>query len=253
MRNERPDWFEFWVIRNFLRENKLNDHSWYGFISPNFGVKTGFSSAFVFETIERIEHQCEVALFSSFPDQLVTFQNTFEQGDPWHPGLLNLSQYFFDSIGMKVSLKNLVHCMHNSVFSNYIVAKPRFWNRWLQIADLFFDFIENYKAAPFDMLVPHDKQFLPIKVFIQERFASLILSQEKFKTFVPRQNMEFLRCEKSMRRLFITFDSLKERYCVTGDAQYLDRFNKLRRDCSINPITLQNHNGAVRPVMAGPS
>jgi hypothetical protein len=30
-RNERPDWFEFWVIRDFLRNNRLDANAWLAF------------------------------------------------------------------------------------------------------------------------------------------------------------------------------------------------------------------------------
>jgi hypothetical protein len=50
-KNLRPDWFEFWVILNFLRNNILDDDAWYGFLSPKFYEKTGFNSNFVFNVI----------------------------------------------------------------------------------------------------------------------------------------------------------------------------------------------------------
>ena len=29
---ERPDWYEFWPIRKFLKENQLQEDYWYGFL-----------------------------------------------------------------------------------------------------------------------------------------------------------------------------------------------------------------------------
>ena len=42
----RPDWYEFWAILNYLKNNKLEDGEWYGFLSPRFSEKTGFNSRY---------------------------------------------------------------------------------------------------------------------------------------------------------------------------------------------------------------
>ena len=39
--SKHSDWFEFWVILNFLRNNTLEEGAWYGFLSPKFFEKTG--------------------------------------------------------------------------------------------------------------------------------------------------------------------------------------------------------------------
>ena len=137
MENWRPDWFEFWVIRNFLKSNQLDNNSWYGFLSPKFGTKTGLSSDFVLKVLDRLPPDFEVALFSPFIDHLAYYQNPFVQMDRYHPGLLRLSQDFFDMRGLNVNLESLVTCLSNSVFSNYVVAKPSFWSCWLAVADFF--------------------------------------------------------------------------------------------------------------------
>ena len=105
--NERPDWFEFWVIRNFLKNHALEEQAWYGFLSPRFQAKTGIKSEAVSKMLERFGGLFDVALFSPHWDQLAYFLNQFEQGEVWHPGLLNLAQSFFDEIGRKVDLKKI--------------------------------------------------------------------------------------------------------------------------------------------------
>ena len=49
----RPDWFEFWPIRKFLKETPLNEDSWYGFLSPKFVLKTGFTSTVIKDFINK--------------------------------------------------------------------------------------------------------------------------------------------------------------------------------------------------------
>ena len=61
-KNERPDWFEFWVMLNFLRNNTLQDNAWYGFISPKFKSKTGLSSGDVVQKINTEGANADVLL-----------------------------------------------------------------------------------------------------------------------------------------------------------------------------------------------
>jgi len=141
--NVRPDWFEFWVILNFLRNNNLEDGAWYGFLSPKFYEKTGFDSKFVLEILEKYGENANVALFSPGWDQLSYFLNPFEQGEVWHPGLLPLSQKFIDTTDLKIDLKSLVSDTTSAVFSNYVIAKKEFWGEWKRIAEAFFEYAEN--------------------------------------------------------------------------------------------------------------
>lgn len=180
-RNERPDWYEFWPIRNYLRANKLLDDAWYGFLSPKLTEKSGFASAAVIDALKKFDAHADVALFSPGWDQLAYFLNPFEQGEFWHPGLLDLSQAFFDEIGLTVDLAKLVTYSKTSVFSNYVVAKPSFWNEWLSIADRFYDFVESGDGDPELNLTTSYGSILhqtPMKTFIQERFASVILARD---------------------------------------------------------------------------
>ena len=38
--NARPDWFEYWPIRQFLLAKSLDENAFYGFLSPRFQSKT---------------------------------------------------------------------------------------------------------------------------------------------------------------------------------------------------------------------
>lgn len=231
--NKRPDWFEFWVIRNFLKSHHLQEDCWYGFLSPRFKTKTGLNSAYVLNALQRLSPDHDVALFSSFADHLALFQNPFRQMDYFHPGLLKLSQDFLAMCRIDIELESLVTCLHNSVFSNYVIAKPAYWERWLDLADLFFDFVEQGSAAQtaeYGKLLPYGNAQVPAKVFIQERFPSIVLSRFAFKTFVPDQMKGFLQYQIPLRRIYVTCDFLKERYCATKDAVFLDMFRKITRD-----------------------
>jgi len=235
--NERPDWFEFWVIRDFLRKHSLIDDGWYGFLSPKFRQKTGIPSQSVMNLLATVAEQAEVALFSPAWDQLAYFQNPFEQGEVWHPGLTEASQQFFDGIAYPVDLSSLVTHFGNSVFCNYIVAKPRFWMRWLAIANQYFDLMEYRSGLSVDRQITSygsTAHLAPMKTFVQERIATVLLSKERFNTvymdlsqFAPVYTRIFNE-DLRTRRMLQACEVLKERYCFTNDEEYLAMFRKLR-------------------------
>ena len=107
-KNERPDWYEFWVIRNFLMNNNINENSWYGFFSPKFFFKTGLSSNQLINFIEKYSINKDVILIGSAWDQIAYFQNQFIQGEFYHPKILSLSQEIFNKMKIKINLENLI-------------------------------------------------------------------------------------------------------------------------------------------------
>ena len=62
--NERPDWFEYWPIRRFLRNEALDENTFYGFLSPKFKLKTSLGSAAVREFILAAGPAVDVVLLS---------------------------------------------------------------------------------------------------------------------------------------------------------------------------------------------
>ena len=150
--NLRPDWGEFFVIRHFLRNNPLNEDEKYGFFSPKFQQKTGLSSSQVHEFIESTPENTDVVIFSPFWEMISFFKNVFEQGNFWHPGLINISQNFFLEAGRYHEVDNLLMHRKNTVFCNYFAASPAFWRSWLKIGDLLFDYSED-KNHPLNLLL----------------------------------------------------------------------------------------------------
>lgn len=93
--NTRPDWYEFWVILQFLLQHDLKDDHWYGFLSPKFKFKTGLTSDNIYEFLGAIESDgYDAAIASPCWDQIAYYQNLFEQGEVVHPRITSLSQSF---------------------------------------------------------------------------------------------------------------------------------------------------------------
>jgi hypothetical protein len=226
-------WYEFWPILNFLNNQKLNEGDWYGFLSPKFESKIGISSREVMELIEQNSSRADVLLLSPEWDQISYFKNVFEQGEMWHPGLKALSQKLLDSIGVRINLDEVVMDASNSVFSNYVIAKKRYWDKWQEYAQLFYEFatLNAEYNKTLDGIIYNN---YPMKAFIQERLASVVLATSVFPTINIDQSdwatINTILFDDSLetRKLLKQCNELKSQYRRTGDLQYLDNYWKVR-------------------------
>jgi hypothetical protein len=178
---ERPDWYEYWPIRKFLREEPLQQDAFYGFLSPRFREKTTLSAAAVREIVSR-DASADIVLFSHSPEKHSYYWNVFQYADYCHPGLFDLATRFFQRIGQATDLKELVTDSRNEVSSNFVIAKPRFWTVWLGIVEQLIAMAES----PFDPLGAElreptsyrGRRDAQMKVFVLERIPTWILARD---------------------------------------------------------------------------
>lgn len=235
--NKRPDWFEFWVILNFLQKHQLADNTWYGFLSPKFREKTGIESGNLLGIIDAVDLQADVLLVDYGWDQIAYFKNVWEQGEKWHPGLKELTQYFLDASGRNLRLDDIVTSSTTAVFSNFIIAKKQYWLDWLQIATEFFDFVEHGEGKERlngSVSYGNVHRLFPMKTFVQERFPSILLSRGGYRVLnVDTSDRapvfeRLFETDHQTRRLLQTCNMMKSLYGMEGDKTYLDTYFKLR-------------------------
>lgn len=237
--NLRPDWFEFWVILNFLRHHTLQDDTWYGFFSPRFSEKTGLNADMVMQTIEKAPPDTDVVLFSPGWDQVCYFLNPWEQGEAWHPGMTALSQSFLDQHAYPIDIATLVTDSTCTVFSNYFVGNKTFWSDWQSLAEQFFAFVESQNsqsAIAGQTSYGSANNPYPMKTFIQERLVTLLLATGKYRTssidqsqYAPIFSRLFDNSPET-RRALQTCDWLKRQFRQTQDASYLEMYHKVRQN-----------------------
>lgn len=255
--NPRPDWYEFWVIRNFLNseEKTLPDDAWYGFLSPRFHLKTGATSARVHGFLQGLPAEKEVVLLTTNWDQLSYFLNPFEQGEHWHPGLQQASQQFLEHAGIDLDLRGLVSDTGSSVFSNYMLAKPRFGRAWLRLANALFDYVETVTAEAAasmrgDTTYGNARNLAPLKAFVQERLVTVVLAQGDYavSTLELGDGSVFTRLFNSdagTRQLLKACDLLKRQYNLTRDPDHLETYWRLR---GLIPTRTKLHSFRPEPV-----
>jgi len=235
--NARPDWREYWPIRRFLLSETLVEDHRYGFLSPRFKNKTDLSSDDVKEFVAQSGSETDVVIFSPFFDMSALFLNVFEQGDFFIPGFLETAQEFVNWLGLKISVEGLITDSRNTVFCNYLVAKPRFWRAWLDVAEKLYQVAEAPSEHPelnrrLNQAIKRRNEAVQVKVFVLERLASLILATTKtFATKAcPPCGLTRSRAEGYTVALdSVICDALKTSFIEQGNALYREAFARVRQ------------------------
>jgi hypothetical protein len=229
--NERPDWYEYWPIRNYLVNQPLDEKAFYGFLSPKFKLKTNLSSAEARDFIQA-SAAADVVLFSPSIHNSAFFLNVFEHGNSEHPGLIDVANQFFARLGKHQRVEELVSDSRNTVHSNYFIAKPRFWRAWLAITEKMYAIAED----PDDSLgarlrTPTDyrgSRNVHMKIFLMERIATWILLTDP--SFLAKARDPFAARSRIYKLpVAVMCDALKIAYSTQGRGQYKDVFLMLRR------------------------
>ena len=235
--NERPDWYEYWPIRNFLRANTLEESTYYGFLSPQFFQKTALSGRQVLDFAGQAG-DAEVITFSPHPCHGACFYNVIEQGNNTIPGFLEVATAFFRELDPALRLETIVNDSRNTVFSNYFLAKPRFWHSWDRVVSRLFDLAEA-PGSPLHQALNRpvvyakddgDAKPLQMKVVLMERVVSLLLASRAFKTRnYPPFALPLSAAFAGRLPELVALDALKIAYAETGDPHFLRQFAE-RRD-----------------------
>jgi hypothetical protein len=233
--NERPDWFEYWPMRKFLLNEALDEQTLYGFVSPKFGFKTNLAASQVVSFVASASSAADVVLFSPGIHNNAHYLNVFQHGDAKHPGLIRVASELLARIGLPIDFATLVTDSRNEVLSNYFVAKPRFWRRWLEINEAMFRIAEQPDDPLGKQLAQRtqyrSKSTVPMKIFIMERIATLILATE------PGFAVQAYDAFGARSRLYrapvaMACDALKIAYATTRQEHYKDVFRMIHHSRS---------------------
>jgi len=234
--NPRPDWFEYWPVRQYLRTQPLDEAAFYGFFSPKFSSKTGLSHAQTQDFVAAHAAQADVLLFSPQPDMGAFFLNVFEQGETFDPGLIDAYAALLSAIGRPAPLRQLVMDTRQVCFSNYFVARPAFWREWLWLNESLFAVCEGpdsalQRALTHTTTYPGPGGGVQRKVFLQERAASLLLATQPQWRSVPHDpfgmGWSMTRFREHPTEAFQS-DALKRAFRDTGWPHYMQAFNAVR-------------------------
>lgn len=229
--NERPDWFEYWPIRKFLLNERLDEDAFYGFLSPKFEVKTNLTAAELQAFVRDEGAVADVLLFSPSIHNSAYYWNVFDHGDAEHPGLRDVARQLLERVGRRGDFESLVTDSRNTVHSNFFLAKPRFWREWLAINEKMFEIAESgadaLGAALRTATAYRGQTAVHMKIFVMERIATWILAGEG--GFVARVRDPFAARSRIYKLpVAIVCDALKIAFATQGRGQYRDVFNLVR-------------------------
>lgn len=248
IRNPRPDWYEIWPIRNWLHaqlsRQALDPDALYGFFSPRLRAKTGLGASEL-RAFAAAHPQAELLLFSPQPDVAMPFRNVFLGGERFNPGYLAAAQGVLDAARAGVDLGRVVMDSRCAVFSNYLLATPSFWTRWMSWIDCLMALAEAGQlglAQPTSYAAGAHR-----KVFVAEGFASLLAWSGAYRTAAisPFAVPWFSQFSQQRDDLLI-LDALKMAYRDTGRAEYMARFDVLaetlirRALVTRSPVSMDN-------------
>ena len=225
--NERPDWFEYWPMRKFLLNEPMDEDTFYGFVSPRFMSKTSLNSEMAGKFIADAGSAADIILLSPAIQNSAHYLNVFQHGEANHPGLLDVAAQFLARINRPTNLRSLVTDSRNEVYSNYFVAKPRFWREWLSINEALFAIAESSTdvlgAALRAPTFYRGRVNVPMKIFVVERMATWILATDKRFTACARDPFA-VRSRVYKVPVAIVCDALKIAYQTDGGVGYRDAF-----------------------------
>ena len=236
-KNERPDWREYWPIRNFLLSNKMEDGVMYGFLSPKFKLKTNIDGSDMISFHESISNEIKLINFSPYFDQAAFYQNIFEQASSVHKNTSNKIYRSIYEIYPKLRISDMVMTSENTIFCNFFTAQKSFWIKWLKVCEKIFELAEDTKSSLFEDLnsiANYGEEDVQFKVFLIERVASLLVYKENIK--VTKFNIK--ETEKIKNSImptiskldFLKLDSYKMSYIKTLNNDYLTIFSESRQD-----------------------
>lgn len=231
--SERADWFEYWPIRRTLLKQTFEDEEYVGFFSPRFKEKTGLSGAEVVATMGSATQ--EVVSFSPSLHNGALFLNSFYQAEKLHPGCLRLSQDVLDAAKIDIKLNLLVQDQNKIIFSNYFVAKYRFWKKWHELTDRLFEMCEckdGLLSQRLNAVTSHrGKNGYQMKIFIMERMVSIALELEKLNAGIGKDpRLETSYGSGPILKTLLALDALKTQYIKTGNKSFIGQYMKMQKE-----------------------
>lgn len=127
---------------------------------------------------------------------------------------MQATQAFADYAHLNVVVKSLVTHSYNSAFSNFVIAKPRYWRRWQYMAErlLSFSFESSETGRLVNAPTRHRSQDVPMLVFLQERISALVLMDNSLTCARLPLSFSLRQYGARVQEIFVAMDVLKGEY-----------------------------------------
>lgn len=200
--NQRPEWCEYWIMRNAWRDpvSKFDDLT--GFFSWKYREKIDIDSGRISGFI-RAHPGADCYLFSPAVFQVAFYRNVWEQAENSTPGITRLAQEILNILGYDIDLETTVdhHC--STAFSNYWIATKPFWQAYFDFMEPVYDLVESMKSKEGSLLWEKKYgsfggdsfvQALPLIPYLVERmFSVFVKMKSEFNIVSWEYNMHEMR------------------------------------------------------------
>jgi hypothetical protein len=136
--NPSPELFEYHHILKFYEERRRfwSDDEYYGFLSPNFFIKTGIEGIHLIDELKKIiseTKQIDVILLNPWWRLFQSSINSFDQAEDHHPGMLQVFESVLNDLKFEFFQHEYFSYSLNTTYSNFFVAKPHIWDLWIKV------------------------------------------------------------------------------------------------------------------------
>ena len=230
--NERSDWFESRPIRAYLNKQVLDEEAYYGFFSPRFFLKTGRTANDLREFIANENRDVEAFIVCPQAEVGAFFLNPVYGMDFADAGALDTTQKLLDKAGMDLNVSTMLIDSSELSYSNYVIAKPSYWRRWLDLVEYAYRFADGDEDPALKAELNQPTAYndgVQRKVFFIECVPTLVFHHHKMKVksipvnqSLAGKGMMYPYAEQAK-----TCDALKMAFKRTGDFQYMQNFQQL--------------------------
>lgn len=229
--NPRPDWYESWPIRSFLMHQPLEEDAYYGFFSPKFFLKTGLDANTLKSTIAASDPDTQAYFVCPQAEVGAVFINPVHGSEFTDPGAMATVQAVLDQAGFGLDVASQVIDSTHLVYSNYVIAKPAYWRRWLSLVETVYEIAEYQTGSTLQAELTHPTRYdggVQRKVFLIECLASLIFirDQMKIQSIPVNDKLSAQGVLYPYREQALVCDALKIAYNTTRDPRYMQSFEE---------------------------
>ncbi len=175
--NPNPEWHEYQTFLSESARGHADEQAYYGYVSWKFHMKTGVRGDEFLDFV-RSHPGADVYFINPFHEYSLCFKNVWAQGDHFHPGLSELAQDVFQTIGYDFSLAEMVNSEADTAFCNYWIAKPTFWRTYIPYLTPILELAVSTKhpalAARLNAPVPRHPSATYLTFILERVFTSLV-------------------------------------------------------------------------------
>jgi hypothetical protein len=131
---------EWGVIKQMYRDRSYKNNIYTGCVSWKFREKTRLSGV---EFMRRIVPGTTTDVYFTSCGQR-KYNNVWEQGERYHPGIIDFTQAIFDGLGRDINIRNMKHYKNKTAFCNFWVGNARFWEKYYDFVSSVDRYIEHF-------------------------------------------------------------------------------------------------------------